>query len=176
MIMNRKRQSIIFLLIILLGGFVVLSLAGMPAAADGDLPPRATMVPTPGTEDTTPVIEAGPPLPSGARLRLDVEFSKAWNWDENPWHDLWTVIQWSDGQGNWYDVDGWRGNLDVVEQKEERWMGQKEWWVAKEDFNTGPFRWLVYQHEGGPLLAMSESFDLPGNTSQTVVVKGALAP
>ena len=48
--------------------------------------------------------------------------------------------------------------------------GQVRWRVAEKDFDTGPFRWVVYDKEGGRLLAMSASFTLPDSGSQTVTV------
>ena len=64
------------------------------------------------------------------------------------------MVQWQDGPGEWHDVEGWRGEV------EERWV---TWWVAPADFDTGPFRWVVYRGAGGNVWGISESFDLPAN-------------
>ncbi len=74
---------------------------------------------------------------------------------------LWTIVPWQDALGGWHDVQGWQGTLDGY---------QKLWWVAEDDFGTGPFRWALYQGKGGALLAVSESFYLPGLTNETVEV------
>ena len=39
--------------------------------------------------------------------------------------------------------------------------GKQMWWFAESQLGMGPFRWLVFQNKGGPLLAESESFWLP---------------
>jgi hypothetical protein len=70
---------------------------------------------------------------------------------------VWTVVQWQDSAGGWHDIEGWRGTLDG---------GQKIWWVAQRDFGTGPFRWVIYEGQGGRLLATSESFYLPASAEQ----------
>ncbi|MBK8434331.1 MAG: hypothetical protein IPL28_24925 [Chloroflexi bacterium] len=44
---------------------------------------------------------------------------------------VWTVVQWGDGHGRWYDVEGWRGTLDEVQYQ--------TWWVAPADFGDAPF-------------------------------------
>ena len=64
--------------------------------------------------------------------------------------------------GVWHDVTGWRGHMRG---------GQVRWQVAEKDFGTGPFRWVVYDKEGGRLLAVSASFTLPDSGSQTVTVE-----
>ena len=49
--------------------------------------------------------------------------------------------------------------------------GQVRWQVAENDFGTGPFRWVVYDKEGGMLRAISIVFTLPASGSQTVTVQ-----
>jgi hypothetical protein len=83
---------------------------------------------------------------------------------------LWTVVQWQDALGGWHDVEGWRGTLDEIGNG----VGQKAWWVARPDFDTGPFRWMIYQGPGGRLLAASEAFRLPHYETLTVVVEVSL--
>jgi hypothetical protein len=80
---------------------------------------------------------------------------------------LWAVVQWQDGLGNWHDVEGWRGEPD-----EERTI----WYVHERDFDTGPFRWALYDGPEGELLAASEPFDLPGWHGQIVHVDVSLGP
>jgi hypothetical protein len=55
-------------------------------------------------------------------------------------------------------------------------VGEKTWWVAETDLGKGPFRWVVYQGEGGMLLVTSEPFDLPGSKDATVKINVSLAP
>jgi hypothetical protein len=81
---------------------------------------------------------------------------------------LWTVVQWQDALGGWHDVEGWRGTLDEGDKK--------TWWVDKADYAKGPFRWVVYQGQGGDLLGTSESFYLPSGHGQIVTVEVSLAP
>ncbi len=79
-----------------------------------------------------------------------------------PQAGLWAVVQWQDSAGQWQDVEGWQGMLDE--------QGHRRWWVAAKDFSRGPFRWQVYQSEGGPLLGASEPFDLPAGAGVVVQV------
>ncbi len=72
----------------------------------------------------------------------------------------WSVVQWQDINGNWQDVDGWRGWLDET--------GSRRWWVAAKDFGTGPFRWVVGQ-SAAPT-ATSEPFHLPAVGAETLRV------
>jgi hypothetical protein len=96
---------------------------------------------------------------------------------------VWTVIQWQDAWGNWHDVEGWRGTLDGVSITEsggdEDVVGLKTWWVAESDLGKGPFRWVIYQNEGGQLIGTSEPFQLPnfngGATTVTTTVTTAVA-
>jgi hypothetical protein len=67
----------------------------------------------------------------------------------------WSVVQWQDINGDWQDVDGWRGTLDG--------SGQRRWWVAAKDFGSGPFRWAVGE-------AVSAPFNLPAVGAETRVV------
>ena len=71
------------------------------------------------------------------------------------------VVQWQDGLGEWHDVDGWRGEME-----EKR----VTWFVAPKDFDTGPFRWVVYRFADGKVLATSESFDLPSGNGHVIRV------
>jgi len=73
-----------------------------------------------------------------------------------------------DALGGWHDVEGWQGALD----KES----SKGWWVAAQDYGKGPFRWAVYEGQGGKRLAASESFYLPSSHGQVVRVEISLAP
>jgi len=85
----------------------------------------------------TQAVSALPPRPDtrapvkGASIELHVE-------GLGP--DMWAVVQWLDGLGEWHDVDGWRGELE-----EQR----VTWWVSPKHFGDGPFRWVVYRSADG---------------------------
>jgi lysophospholipase L1-like esterase len=66
---------------------------------------------------------------------------------------LWTVVQWQDQQGNWHDVSDWSGELEL--------NGTIRWWISADDYNKGPFRWVVSNEPDGPVLAVSPEFYLP---------------
>jgi hypothetical protein len=166
--------------VVLLWGMVATAVAHPPYAADAavlvsplptrpvatpGLPPRPTDVPTatPVPVVPTPTIVPQPTaVNEGALIQLVVGRPFP------PVEKLWTVVQWGDGHGRWYDVDGWRGTLDDVQLK--------TWWVAPADFGDAPFRWRVYEEEGGRLLATSSSFALPTYTGQVVRVEVNLTP
>jgi hypothetical protein len=115
-------------------------------------PPRPTLTPTPYV---APAKIAG----SYIELRVPTDNIK-----------LWTVVQWQDPQGNWHDVETWRGILDEINQHK----GDKRWWVYPRDYGTGPFRWLVYDQPNGQVLVTSRSFNLPGGPNQHVIVEVTL--
>lgn len=154
---------------------VVLSLTfGQKTSAD-ELPPRDSGVPT-----ATPVPEPEPTtsasnLPEGGTIDMKVAFSSDWPWDEMFWQDLWLEVEWSDGE-NWFTVDGWRGNLDTIDQEDGIWTGHKTWWVANNDLGSSPFRWVVYTQEGGAAMVTSEPFSLPAQRGQSTVVAVELNP
>ncbi len=67
--------------------------------------------------------------------------------------DDWVTMEWLAGDGNWYEVDGWRGHIH---------NGQLIWWVAPEDLGDGQFRWVVYSDDSqSNLLKRSDAFYLP---------------
>jgi len=131
-----------------------------------------------------PPLPPPPPLPAqarpitGATLELQVQFSQVWPWATVPWQDLWTVVQRQKSiGGGWGDVAGWQGGLDgVAVGTDGEITGQKAWWVAKEDLGRGTYRWLVYEGEGGDLLATSNPFYPPDASGRPVTVELPLAP
>jgi len=78
----------------------------------------------------------------------------------------WTGVQWTDGAGNWHDVEGWQGAFNHP--------NHISWFVEQKDFGKGPFRWVVYTSQGGALLAVSSLFYLPINANETVRVEAIL--
>ena len=126
-------------------------------------PPPATSTPTP--IPPTPEPQSKSDKVEGAAIELRVWPADETVWQTYFWQDLWTVVQWQK-QGVWYDVTGWRGTLDKVVDG----TGQKTWWVGKDDLGRGPFRWVVYRNEDGPILVISESFYLPDASGTSVKV------
>ena len=157
----------------LLGGIIILILAvANSATADYKLPPRNTPDPT-----AEPNSQSGSVTSAGGRVHLRVLFSRDWPWDTMHWQEgLWHVIEWNDHAGTWYAVDGWQGTLETIQQEDDRWVGQKELWVAQDNFGAGPFRWLIYKGEGGALMATSPEFYLPSESGNTISVELELSP
>ncbi len=129
------------------------------------LPPRptaATRTPTPTAPPPTAAPPtAPPPTAQPAQPRRVVGATIVLHAPSAP-AGAWTIVQWQDGFGAWHDVQGWQGTLDD---------GVQIWWVAERDLHTGPFRWTLYQSQDGALLDVSESFYLPSNTGQVVLVE-----
>ena len=142
---------------LILIGFLAIAILyiSLPISAEAALPPRPTLMPMPAPA-ATPTPVAQPALtPAQETLLLYLSAGPAYD-------GAWTVVQWQGGDGVWHDVEGWRVHMRG---------GQVYWRVAEKDFGTGPFRWVVYDKEGGRLLAMSASFTLPTSDSQTVTVQ-----
>jgi hypothetical protein len=79
----------------------------------------------------------------------------------------WSVVQWQDLQGDWHDVEGWRGRLEFG--------GYQRWTVEAKDFGTGPFRWQIRQGgPDGPVLGTSEPFTLPDEVYEAIQVTVSL--
>jgi hypothetical protein len=114
-----------------------LGLVASPVLAGGGLPDRN---PPPASSESDKTDNT----PLGAAIELT-----AW-----PPGGL-SLVQWQDANGDWQEVEGWRGTLDNA--------GRIRWWVAAKDFGSGPFRWVVGE-------AASEPFNLPAGAGQTVRV------
>jgi len=141
-------------------------------ALSGALPPR----PEPGTEEAGGSRISGGSASDGAVLLLDVQFPATWSWEDTHWQSLWTGVQWlNPSTGTWHDVEGWQGTLDgLTSENNQTLVGQKVWWVLKSNLETGPFRWIVYDSEGGSSLVTSGTFHLPERTGQTLTVDVSL--
>lgn len=174
--MKRKRVDIQWL-VLALAGSALINLVMLPMFATADpLPPRGTPTPPAApaptlTPEPTAEVESKASSPvDGARLQLHVRYGESWDWDSMVWQDLWTEVEWTDGE-NWFPVGGWRGNLESIEQMEPGdWVSLREWWVRNKDLDTGPFRWVVYQGEGGEKLATSDPFRLSAQSGETMVI------
>jgi hypothetical protein len=154
----------------LLAGMWLSSLIWVAAAPPPPLPPVPTATFTPIPRPTAPPI-------TGSFIELHAQFPQAWPWREAHWQELWTIVQWQDGQGAWHNVEGWQGTLDSVVVKEDGGViGYKTWWVAEDDLGKGPFRWVIYNGRGGAALATSKSFYLPGALGEIVNIHVTLNP
>lgn len=121
-----------------------------PSAAAG-LPPR----PTPGPTAVGVPASSGTP---GAAIELQAtQADRSW----------WTAVQWQDAEQNWNTVAGWQGGFDRVTEG----LGTKTWWVAAPDLGKGPFRWVIYDGQGGTLLAASAGFNLPDRARTKTVTQ-----
>ncbi|MEZ4864462.1 MAG: hypothetical protein R3C14_24320 [Caldilineaceae bacterium] len=112
--------------------------------AYAELPPRPTKTPVPDKDRSKPEPPAG-------TLILNTQPTVT---------GLWSVVQWQDEAGQWRDVEGWRGEINA---------GKTIWWVEEEQWNTGPFRWAIFETKGNKLLAASELFVLPGSGETHIV-------
>ena len=145
--LNYKRIIIGFM------GLAMLFVAAVPGVAVADLPPRPTPNPTSTPPLSSPV--------TGALIELRVPTASL---------NYHTVVQWRDIQGVWHNVDTWQGNLDDTFVSGGKTIAYKRWWVNSAQFGLKNFRWQVYDRLNGKLLAASQTFDLPTNAKQQVIV------
>ena len=97
---------------------------------------------------------------AGAQIQLTVSGGQG---------NEWTKVQWLDAAANqWRNVDGWGGSVDG--------NGRVLWWVEEENLGRGPFRWQVFDEEGGSLLETSGRFFLPDRAGDLLEVTVSLAP
>ena len=139
-------------LLVLFAGLMLLCLGlffdqPAPIQAQGNPLPTATPLGTP------PPTAVPSPLPVGGTLILQAYHAPA---------NSWTVVQWQDANGGWHDVTSWQSQLTD---------GYVGWWVAPEDFGTGPFRWLLLDGPDGEQLGASESFHLPGYANNVILIE-----
>ncbi|MGD1993228.1 MAG: hypothetical protein PVI59_08555 [Anaerolineae bacterium] len=159
---------------LLVGSLIVAGVASATAlallprlvqAAPEGLPPRPS-TPTPAVQTPAPAKAA----PVGASIVLLITFDDDWPTRGLAWQDLWTVVEWQDENGAWHVVEGWQGGVDKVAGH----TGRATWWLANDLLGRGPFRWVVYQHQGGPVMVISESFHLPAFRGGIVTVDVSL--
>jgi hypothetical protein len=139
------------LVVVLLLGLSLALAPARSAASPLPLPTRPEDAPAGGDDDGGGDRDD---VPVGAHIEMHVPGAPA---------GTWTVVQWQDDDGNWHDIEGWRGQLDA--------SGRQKWWVAGKDFGTGPFRWQVIAGREGQPLATSASFNLPGNAGEMMVIE-----
>jgi len=73
----------------------------------------------------------------------------------------WVGVQWQDPAGAWHNIDAWVGPLDPKQG------GYVVHSVNPANFGTGPYRWILWDKQGGKVVAMSAPFSFP--TYGTVV-------
>lgn len=120
-------------------------------------PPLPTAIPPTSESTPDPTPETPASISGGMMMILRVKPVDA---------QLWTVVQWQDGEGKWHTVDGWRGNLDMLSKSE----GWKYWFYGEDLLGKGPFRWQIYSADGDTLLATSDAFVIPDSASQPAIV------
>lgn len=123
--------------------------AGSQAKSD-DLPDRNTATAAAHGGDGK---EDSPDKPAAASIELYAPGIAA---------GVWTVVQWQDSDGFWHDIDGWRGQVAPG--------GRIHWDVAEKDFGTGPFRWEVFAAGEGQPPLISDPFNLPAHSGDTLLV------
>ncbi len=135
-----------------LSGFLaVFILSAFTTSVPTSVPPRVTLTPTPtAIPASTPIATAVPA--DSAAIYLHTEPSTT---------GLWTAVQWLDGD-EWRDVVGWQASLNE--------SGMVAWAVAPTNFGERPFRWLIYDRQGGKLIATSDPFALPDHEHQIIRV------
>lgn len=164
---------VVAIALLLAGG----GIAASAGASGSDLKmvvPTSTRPPTPPlpTATSSPLPYPSTEIQWGGFIDLRARFPSNWPWNNLPWQDLWTVVQWRDNLGDWHDVLGWQGHLDDIDVGEAgQVVGEKRWWVAPADLGKGPFRWLVYQRRDGRLLAKSASFYLSNVREESKTVE-----
>lgn len=140
------------LFVAFIGLILMLVWPALSANAMGSLPERPPVVlpedPEEGEEGAL----------AGAHIELQIDAAQ---------NGLWTVVQWQDSAGDWQTVEGWRGALETG--------GRKVWWVSPAHFNTGPYRWAVYQEAGGVLLTASAPFNLPHEAGEMMQISVSLS-
>ncbi len=139
-------------------GFFTLGILLLTTAVTADdLPPRPpTVTPIPAATATPIAIPDAPP--NGGQIILTQTGPDAFP------PDTWTVVQWQNKAGDWYDVGGWQGTFNGD--------SQVIWWVDAANFGQGPFRWQAYPDQSrATLLATSDPFTLPARNRATVIVE-----
>lgn len=152
MLHTRSQRIVLatFIAIALLVLFAALGNTHGTVSGDDNLPPR----PTPNATPILPTAVADAPV-TGALIRLQLS---------EPLPGAWTVVEWQNQQGLWFEVDGWRGHLD------ENGATSKSWWVMADNFGQTPFRWVLYASEDGRQLATSAPFTLPTRARQLLTI------
>jgi len=144
---HRSLSTLIFL------AFMLTPVVAISAQSEHPhLPPRPQPAPTPTEPRPNDADDTG--APRGARIEL---------LPIPPLPNLWTEVEWQDGEGQWHTVPGWRGSYNRT--------GRVSWFVDQKDFGKGPFRWVVTETEDGEIVGSSEPFYLPGSADEVLRVE-----
>ncbi|MCB0036934.1 MAG: hypothetical protein KDE51_23040 [Anaerolineales bacterium] len=171
---TRKHLSIFFVIGLMSGMLALFAMQiNQPTSADMSAPPRPTLPPYEEETSTTTILSN---VPSGAKLSLQVQYSEDWPWDTKHWQTVYVMVRWKDNFGNWHPVEGWYGNVDAIGQQDLAWVSNKDWWVGHDQLGTGPYKWFIYDGEGGRLVYESEEFYLPENDGDLMIIKTAITP
>jgi hypothetical protein len=156
--------------------FVLLISVTSLGAQQSNTLPALSLTQRPTAEPWTPTPKSTPVsvsyVPEGALIWLCVKFDPVKLSPDLLGQDMWTVVQWQDGLGQWHVVEGWRGELDKVAHGK----GRKVWWLSGDLFEKGPFRWLIYAKTTGTLLATSEPFTMPSYNGEVTYVDLLIEP
>ena len=72
----------------------------------------------------------------------------------------WITVQWLDGS-IWRQVDGWQG---MASSHDNNGTLLQQWDIPPSLFGRGPFRWALYNYQGGALYGVSPNFNLPSTS------------
>ena len=97
-----------------------------------ELPPRPE---PPAPVQHTPTDQSDDDI-EGAKIILTIPMSTPLPINQASW----TQVQWQDVDDQWHDVSGWAGTF-TLSPDHQSW--EVEWWVDKEHFGDGPFRWQI---------------------------------
>ncbi len=79
----------------------------------------------------------------------------------------WVEVEWQNPvDSSWNVVTGWQGDLDRTDSG----AAFKQWAVDRRDYGTGPFRWVVCVEKDGAVMATSQTFKLPTDSSANMVM------
>lgn len=153
-------KSYCFTAVVLCGLFGLFFYSPVSGQTDSDLPPR----PIPPAEPAS--IEPVEPAPENERLPKNEGAKIVLHLPAEAY--TWTLVQWQDAAGRWHNVDGWRG-YPTWDEQNQKWV--VEWWIARENFSEGPFRWIGTADETQQRrLFTTATFILPEQTGQIVYV------
>lgn len=174
---TRKHLNLAFLIGLMCGAFALLVMQiNRPTLATdiSTAPPRPTLPANAEGPVTTETTSFASDSNNGAKLSLKVQYDENWPFEEKHWQDVYIMVRWADQFGNWHPVEGWQGNVDEVGQENLAWVSHKEWWVGHDQMGSGPYRWFIYDGEGGEMVFESESFFLPEKNGEEMVIKTTL--
>lgn len=153
-----NRFATLFILIIILLASTLVAF-GPNTSDPRDLPPRPTPIPP---DYVRPNISKNEELRGLKAGHIVLPLLSLPNAQSSP-DRWWTVVQWQDSQGNWHDVDGWRGHMNIPDSV--------MWWVSQANFGEGPFRWVIYDTaQRNTILSTSNPFSLPDQDGEILVI------